>query len=143
MANTQSQSDQQAQPDQGQSLSNTAEGLMRDIERALDQRLGRLKDQLADELGKAATAGAAFGGGLGMTALGTVLGGIGFVHLLHRATGLPLWFCYAASSATACAVGAGLVTQGVRKVGEMELIPEGADRAARQVAERTAEHATR
>jgi hypothetical protein len=76
-----------------------------------------------------------------MAALGTILGGVGFVHLLHKSTGMPLWLCYAVSSAVACMVGAGLVSEGVKKVGELDLVTEGTKRVAGQVAERAAEHA--
>lgn len=126
-----------------QGLSNTAQGLMTDIERLLGQRLGQLKTDMVRELGKASTAGASFGGGLGMAALGTVLGGLAFVHFVHRVTGLPLWLCYAGSSAAACGVGAGLVAEGVRKAGDMDLVPEGAGRAARDVASEAAHEAVR
>ena len=87
---------------------------------------------MIDELGKVTGAGAALGGGLGMTALGTILGGIAFVHLVHRVTGLPLWLCYAGSSAAACAAGAGLFAAGVQKASEVELLPEGTGRAVRE-----------
>ena len=76
------------------------------------------------ELGKTGTAGASFGGGLGMTALGTILGGLGFVHLIHRVTGLPLWLCYAGSSAAACAAGAGLFATGASQVAQIDVFPD-------------------
>lgn len=126
--------------DQAPTLGNTAQGLLTDIERLLGQRLGRLKDEVVGELGKATTAGASLGGGLGMAALGTILGGIGFVHMVHKVTSLPLWLCYAGSSAAACAAGAGMLAGGVKKVGEMNVIPEGAGRAVGAAAARAAEH---
>jgi len=113
-------------------LENTAQGLAADIERMLGRRLGRLRDEVVSELGKATAAGASFGGGLGMTALGTMLGGLAFVHLVHELTGLPLWLCYAGSSAAACAVGAGMFAEGVKKVGDMDLVPEGTGRVVRE-----------
>ena len=124
-------------------LSNTAQGLLSDIERLLGQRLGRLKDEVVDELGKATAAGTSIGGGVGMAALGTILGGFAAVHLAHKVTGLPLWLCYAGGSALACAAGAGLLAEGVRKVGDLDLVPEGAGRVAGDVAARAAEHAAR
>ena len=113
-------------------LSNTAQGLLTDIEKLLGQRLGRLKDEVVGELGKATTAGASVGSGLGMTALGTVLGGLAFVHMVHKVTGLPLWLCYAGSSAAACSVGAGLLAEGVKKVSELDFVPEGTGRVLRE-----------
>jgi hypothetical protein len=121
-------------------VGNAAEGMLKDIENLLGQRLGRLRNELVNELGKATAAGGSLGGGLGMAALGTILGGIGFVHLLHKATGLPLWLCYGASSAAACAVGAGMLTEGVKKVGEMDLLPAGTAEFAGDVARNAAEH---
>lgn len=113
-------------------LSGTTQGLINDIERLLGKRLGELQDQILKELSKAASAGASFGGGLGMAALGTILGGIGFVHLLHKATGLPLWLCYALASGTACATGAALVSGGVKQVSNMEVVPEGTSNRIRR-----------
>jgi hypothetical protein len=112
-------------------LSTVAQGLLTDIEKVLGQRLGRLKEEVVAELGKATTAGGSVGGGLGMTALGTVLGGLAFAHLVRDVTGLPLWVCYAGSSAIACTTGAALIAQGVQKAGEMDLLPDGPQRTAR------------
>ena len=109
-----------------QTLNITDRNLLTDIEGMLDQRFGQLKEQVRKEIGKATTAGAAVGGGVGMAALGTVLGGLAFVHLIHKVTGMPLWLCYAGSSAAACATGAGLVTIGVRKAGTLNLVPQKA-----------------
>jgi hypothetical protein len=110
---------------QTQTLGEVAGQTLGDLERVFTQRLSTLKNELVQELGKAATAGTSLGSGVGLAALGTILGGIGFVHLLQKASGLPLWLCYAASSAVACSAAAGLVTAGVKKAGEMDLIPDG------------------
>lgn len=119
---------------QTEMLSDTTRGLISDIERVLGQRLGRLQKELIQELSKASTAGASLGSGIGLAALGTILGGMGFVHLVNKATGLPLWLCYAGSSAIACSAAAGLLTKGAQQVGEMDIVPEGAGRLAREVA---------
>jgi hypothetical protein len=103
-----------------------------DLEQVLQRHFGELRHQLLDELGKPTTMGAAFGGGAGMVALGTVLGGLAFVHLVHNVTRLPLWLCYAGSSAAACAVGASLVAAGVEKESELDIVPEGTGRVARE-----------
>jgi hypothetical protein len=87
---------------------------------------------VVDELRKGATAGASLGGDLGMGALGTILGAQAFVHLLHHITGLPLWLCYATSSAIACGTAAGLLATGVRTVREMDIVPEGTGRVVRE-----------
>lgn len=117
---------------QTQSLADTARDISVEVEQVFRRHFGELRDDVIDELGKVGTAGAAFGGGLGMTALGTILGGLAFVHLLHKVTGLPLWLCYAGSSAAACAAGAGLFAAGVQKASEVELLPEGTGRAGRE-----------
>ncbi len=122
-------------------IANTTQNLVSDIERMLGQRLGQLREEVVDEFGKATTAGVSLGSGLGMTALGTMLGGLAFVHLVHETTKLPLWLCYAASSAAACGVGAALIAQGRRKAGDIDFLPEGAGRAARDVAKRAVQHA--
>jgi hypothetical protein len=123
-------------------IGNDMQGLVSDIEQMLGRRLGRLREEVVDEFGKATAAGVSLGSGLGMTALGTILGGLGFVHLLHESTKLPLWLCYTISSAAACGVGAALIAQGARKAGDIEFLPEGSGRAARDVAKRAAQHAT-
>jgi hypothetical protein len=113
-------------------LSGTAQGFISDIERLLDRRLGQFQQELEKELGKMLGAGASLGSGMGMAALGTILGGLGFVHLLNRVTGLPLWLCYGVSSAIACSAAAGLVSKGVEQVNEMDVVPEGAGRVVKR-----------
>jgi hypothetical protein len=54
-----------------------------------------------------------------------------------------LWLCYAGSSAAACATAAGLVAQGVRKAGEVDLIPAGVSQTARDVVAHAAVEAGR
>ena len=117
---------------QTQSLSDSAQQVFSDVEKLIGQHLGRLAGQVKDEIGKAATAGASFGGAAGMFALGTMLGGLAAVHVLHKATGLPLWLCYAACSATACATGAGLLAAGAKTAADMDLVPDSARQAVRQ-----------
>jgi len=126
---------------QTSALGGVAEGLVSDVGRLLGQHLGRLKEEVVDELGKVTAAGASFGGGAGAAALGTVLGGLAVVHLAYKVTGLPLWLCYAGGSAAACAVGAGMFSQGMRQASEIEFVPEGTGRAVREVASRAADHA--
>jgi len=113
---------------QASALPGVAQRVYSDVERLVGQHLGRLAGQVKEEFGKAATAGVSFGSGAGMMALGTVLGGIGVVHLMHKATGLPLWMCYGLCSATACAAGAGLFAAGAKAASELDLIPEGPGR---------------
>jgi len=113
-------------------LADNAKTLSSDLEQVFQRHFGELRDQVLDELGKLTTSGAAFGGGAGMAALGTVLGGLAFVHLVHSATRLPLWLCYAGSSAAACAVEASLVAAGVQKASELDVVPEGTGRAVRE-----------
>ncbi len=117
---------------QTQSLSDVAESVYSDVEKLIRQHLSQLAEQAKKELGKAAAAGASFGGGAGMIALGTVLGGIGFVHALHRLTGMPLWLCYTISSATACATGTGLFAAGAQTASDVELLPRGTRRSVRE-----------
>lgn len=121
-----------------ESVSKTAEGLISDLQKSLSDRFGHLRDDLMEEIGHAGAAGASVGGGLGMAALGTILGGLAFVHLMHRMTGLPLWACYAGSSALACSAGAGLLAGGVKQASDMGLIPEGTGQVANRIAEHVA-----
>ena len=106
------------------SLAGSGQSVASDIEQVFREHFDELGTRLTNELGKLTAAGTAFGGGLGMAALGTVLGGIGFVHLVHRVTGLPLWLCYMGSSAVACSTGAGLFAAGSKKVSQMNLLPK-------------------
>jgi hypothetical protein len=114
-------------------LTGAAEAVMSDIQRSLGERFGELRNELMDEIGKAGAAGATLGGGLGMAALGTILGGFAFVHVMHRVTGMPLWACYTVSSGMACAAGAGLVAGGVKQASD--LMPEGAGKVANRIVE--------
>jgi hypothetical protein len=120
------------------SVSDSAQQVFSDVEKLIGQHLGQLADQVKEQLGKAATAGLSFGGGAGMMALGTVLGGLAAVHMLHKATGLPLWVCYTLCSATACATGAGLFAAGAQRAADINLMPSGARQAVRDALARTA-----
>jgi hypothetical protein len=111
---------------------NSNQSFSSDLEMVLEKHLGKLRDELGDELGKVTTAGAQFGGAAGMAMLGTVLGGLAFVHLVHRITGLPLWLCYAGSSAAACGTAAALIAAGTQKASEVSLVPQTTSRDGRE-----------
>ena len=117
---------------QTQSLSDTAKDVYSDVEKQIGQHLSRLAEQAKKEFAKVSAAGASFGGGTGMIALGTVLGGIGFVHLLQKITGMPLWLCYAVCSATACATGAGLFAAEAQATSNVDMDPRGPRPSVRQ-----------
>ena len=107
----------------GDSLSSLAQGILNDVERLIGQQFGLIRRELLDELKKAAGAGLSIGTGAGATAVGSLFGALAAVHLLHKATGMPLWLSYAVTGTTLCAAGAGLMTSGVAQASEIDILP--------------------
>jgi len=107
------------------SVGDTARQVSSEVEQVFRNHFGDLSDRVLEELSKLKSAGSTIGGGVGMAALGTVLGGIGFVHLLQKSTGMPLWLCYGISSAMACGAAAGLCAAGAKKVSQVDLSHAG------------------
>src|SRR5262249_46941487 len=70
-------------------------GILADVEQLLGQHADLLRQEIKDELAKAAGAGLAVTTGAGATAVGGLLGVLAAGHLLHKAAGLALGLCYA------------------------------------------------
>jgi hypothetical protein len=75
-------------------LASVAEGIIDDIRKLVGEHVDLLRTEVKQELRQAGTAAASLGTGAGLAALGGVMGTLMVVHLLHRATRLPLWACY-------------------------------------------------
>ena len=97
-------------------------------ERLLGQQVELLKAELGQAAREAGGAALATGAGVGLLAVGGVLSTAATVHLLHRATRLPLWACYGLAAGAAGAAGVGLLSAGRAKFGQLQgpLLPQSA-----------------
>jgi hypothetical protein len=98
------------------------------VERLAGQQVEMLKAELAQAAREAGGAAVMTGAGVGLLAVGGVLSTAAAVHLLHRATRLPLWACYGLAAGAAGAAGVGLVSTGRAKFGQLQgpLLPQSA-----------------
>jgi Putative Actinobacterial Holin-X, holin superfamily III len=111
------------QPPAQSELARLAEGTLRDVETLIRQHFDLLKSELKQELTKARDAAVGIGAGAGAVAVGGALGTLMAVHLLHRVSRLPLWACYGAVGGSLGLLGAGLLSAGVRRAADMNLVP--------------------
>jgi hypothetical protein len=96
---------------------------LQDVEKVVRQQVDLLRVELGHELGKARSAAVSLGAGAACLVGGGALVTVALVHALRRATGLPLWSCYGLVSGLVGAAGVGLIKSGLRKAGEVQLVP--------------------
>jgi hypothetical protein len=105
--------------------SSESDGLLRDLlhgaEELILQQIGLLKSEVQEELHKAGGAALSYGAGAGLLAASGVLSTVMLVHLLHRATRLPLWTCYGIVAGAAGAAGIGLLARGQKLAADVQL----------------------
>jgi len=92
------------------------------------QQFRLLASEVRQDARNTGEAALCFGGAAGMFAAGGVLSTLALVHLLHRATRLPLWTCYGIAAGLAGGTGVGLVAAGRAKAAAVQLpaLPETA-----------------
>ena len=97
--------------------------IVRDAEQLIGQHVALLRTEVIQELNKAKRSALALGAGAGLLAVAGVLSTQMLVHLLHEATGLPLWGCYGLVAAGLGAAGYRLLTAGRRQAAGVQLVP--------------------
>src|SRR6476620_4304847 len=105
------------------SATELVEGILGDARRLLGQQIELFKEEVREEVGRAAALAAEAGAGAGLASLGGVLAAHAAVHLLHRSTRLPLWGCYGLVGGLLGAAGAGLAASGLREAANLRLMP--------------------
>jgi Putative Actinobacterial Holin-X, holin superfamily III len=99
--------------------------LVQNSEGLIRRQLELLQREVGRELGKATEAAGGLGAGAGLVATGGLLSTVMLVHLLHRASRLPLWACYGLVSGGLVAAGAALLARGRRSAAGVRLdLPE-------------------
>jgi hypothetical protein len=112
---------QSADGARGADLSQLLSDFLHNSEKLIDLQFRVARREIADEVRKAGTAAVLVGAGAGLLAVGGVFASETAVHLLRRATGLPLWACYGIAAGAAGAAGAGLVRAGSRRAAALQL----------------------
>jgi hypothetical protein len=95
--------------------------IVRQSEELITQQFSLLKTELREEVQKAGGAAAALAGGAGLLAAAGLLSTQALAHLLHRASGLPLWACYGVVAGALGAAGGGLLAAGLKKAAHLDL----------------------
>src|SRR5262249_19712770 len=78
----------------------------------IGQQIELLTTEVRQELRQAAGAAGRMAAGGGLTAVAGLMSGLMLAHLLHKATGLPLWASYGAVAGGLGAAGAALLRSG-------------------------------
>ncbi len=89
----------------------------------LSEQVDLLRAEVGQELRRAAGGAAAVAAGGGLAAAGGLLGGFMAVHLLHRATRLPLWCCYGVVAGALGTTAAALLRSGGQRLAGVQLLP--------------------
>jgi hypothetical protein len=116
----------------GDQLTALAEGVIRDVRKLITEHVDLLRAEIQQDVRRTGTAAASLSAGAGLAALGGVMGTLMLVHLLHRATRLPLWTCYGLVGGTLGAGGAALLYTGARAVAELGRVAPETTRAVRE-----------
>jgi len=115
-----------------QALGALAEGALRDLETLIVQHFNLLRSEMRQEVQGAKDAALSLGVGAGTSALAGILGTVGLVHLVQKATGLPLWACYLGVAGLLGTLGGGFLSTGMQKAAEVDLFPRQTAEVLRQ-----------
>ncbi len=107
----------------GTSLSDLLAGVVGDCGKLLGQQADLLREEVGQELRKAGGAGLEMAAGGGLVAAGGLLSGLALAHLLHKATGLPMWCCYGGAAGACGLAAAALLRSGARGLADVQLLP--------------------
>jgi hypothetical protein len=110
-------------------LADVVGAVVRESGKLIGQQVDLFRAEAEQELRRAAGAGATVVAGGGLAAAGLLMSGPMLAHLLHRATGLPLWCCYGVAGGALVATGATLVRAGGRGLAGVRLLPQTTETA--------------
>jgi hypothetical protein len=111
----------------GDQFAALAEGVITDVQKLIAEHIDLLRAEVRQDLRRAGTAAGSLGAGAGLAALGGIMGTLMVVHLLHRATRLPLWTCYGLVGGAVGVGGAALLSAGAREVAGLgQVMPQTA-----------------
>jgi Putative Actinobacterial Holin-X, holin superfamily III len=100
--------------------------LVRDGRHLLEQQFDLFRTEASVVLRRSGEVAGAVTAGGGLMAAGGVLAGLSGAHLLHRATGLPLWACFGVTGAALAASGVRLVRAGRERAAAVRPFPQSA-----------------
>jgi hypothetical protein len=108
----------------------TVGAIAHDAGRLVQQQFDLLRAELRQELVQLERGVGAMGAGAVLAASGGALSTLALVHGLRRATGLPLWACYALVGGSLGLAGAGLILHGRRRIAALQLAPQSSEALA-------------
>ncbi len=103
-----------------------------DAGKLLGQQIELLTAEVREELRQAASAAGQMAAGGGLTAVAGIMSGMMLAHLLHRATGLPLWASYGAIAGGLGLTGTALLKSGGEKLASIQLMPPQTQEAVKE-----------
>jgi hypothetical protein len=104
-------------------LGDLVSGIVHDFGTLLVRQAELLRGEVRKEIDRAEGAALSAAAGGGLVAAGGLLSGLALAHLLHGATGLPLWCCYGAAAGTCGAAGAALLRSRGKRLADVHLLP--------------------
>jgi hypothetical protein len=97
------------------------EGIIADFQTLMHQHFDLLRQEVREEIDRGKAAVISLGAGAGLLALGGVLSAHLAVHLVHRATRLPLWASYGLVGGLLGGAGCGLLARARRQAAGVSL----------------------
>ncbi len=113
-------------------LRDLAGHIVEDAGKLLSQQVDLLRAEVRQELRQAAGAAVSVASGSGLAAAAGILSGMMLAHLLHKASGLPLWASYGAVGGALGAAGYGLLRSGGKGLAGLHLIPPQTAQAVKE-----------
>lgn len=101
--------------------------IARDAKQLLTQQYELFRSEVRQGVRQVGGSAGAMAAGGGLVAAGGLFAGMALAHLLHKATGLPLWVSYWAVGGAAAAGGLTLLNAGRSGLMEVEFLPKTAD----------------
>jgi hypothetical protein len=95
-----------------------------DAKKLLSEQIDLFRAEVGQELRQVGGAAASVAAGGGLAVAGGLMAGLTAVHVLHRATGLPLWACYGLATAGLGGAAAGLLLKGRAGLAGLRPLPE-------------------
>jgi hypothetical protein len=101
--------------------------IARDAKTLLAQQYDLLRAEVRQGVRQAGGAAGAMAAGGALVAASGLFAGLAVAHLLHRATGLPLWASYGAVGGAAAAGGLSLLNAGRAGLADVDVLPRSAE----------------
>jgi uncharacterized membrane protein YqjE len=115
-----------------QSVTHLVTGIVSDLQDLIKQQLALFRSEVRNDVQKAREAAIPLIIGLSFAMVGAGLLVLMLVHLLHWATPIPMWGCYAIVGAGSMLLGGALYYGGMKKLESIHPLPEESAQALKE-----------